>query len=328
MFIAINSLYISLFYNDGGLYYLALFSELNYTIPLLYGPLLWFYTKALTEKDYKISKVELWHFAPFVIFLLILLTPLVSNTTLLESKHLGYPLIKIVLTPFYLVAVLHKLYNYRVELKDQYSYHHKMNHMWLSWIVTGAIILWCIATIGFLYNEFNDVHKTLLYDFYVLSFVGVFLFVLAFVAFNKTDIMSNFEADDIPKIQKQSKEPVDNLEAYENILSQLKSYMEEEEPFLDPLLSINGLAEKTGIPQYKISYTLNNVMKQSFFDFINNYRVKRIKTRLQTGEAEKYSLLAIALDCGFNSKASFNRVFKKLTGTTPTQYLKTITQTD
>ena len=58
----------------------------------------------------------------------------------------------------------------------------------------------------------------------------------------------------------------------------------------------------------------------NFYDFINSYRVKEVQNRLEGGDSEVYSLLAIALESGFNSKSSFNAVFKKHTGMTPSQY--------
>ena len=100
--------------------------------------------------------------------------------------------------------------------------------------------------------------------------------------------------------------------------------MKEEKPYLDPLLSINKLAEVTKMPQYKISKLLNNSLNQNFYDFVNGYRIEEIKSRLAKGEAESYSILGIAMDSGFNSKASFNRVFKKTTGVTPSAYLKSL----
>ncbi|NNF21632.1 MAG: helix-turn-helix transcriptional regulator [Saprospiraceae bacterium] len=332
LFISINSLYISFFYTSEELFYTPLFSEFNYAIPLLYGPLLWFYAKSITNKDYKLRLRQSWHFLPFVVFLFILVLPLWTDYTLLDSKHLGYPLIKLVITPAYLISVLMILRNYRLKLKTLLSYEYRMNHMWLSWVTAGAIILWAIASAGFVYNEMNEVHKTLLYDFYVLSFLGVFLFALAFVAFNKTDIMYNLNFEKLPEdlteenneSDRTSPEEYGNNKQYEAIIVQLNDFIKKEKPYLDPLLSISSLAEKSGIPQYKISVVLNKVLKQRFYDYINSYRVELVKERLKKGDTEKFSILGIALDSGFNSKASFNRVFKKKTGMTPSQYLKSL----
>ena len=82
------------------------------------------------------------------------------------------------------------------------------------------------------------------------------------------------------------------------------------------------LAEKLGMNRGELSEVINVGAEKNFNDFVNHYRVEEVKRKLQQGEGEKYSLLAIALDCGFNSKATFNRVFKKLTGQSPSDYQK------
>ena len=309
-------------------YHVPYFSELNYAIPLLYGPLLWFYTRALTNINFSFKGKDYLHFGPFVIFLLLIISPLFTGVDILISKHVGYPLIKLIITPFYLFSVLLILQNYRQQLKNAYSYTMKINLYWLSWITLGAVILWVIATLGFCFNTFSGSPKTLLYDYYVLSFLGVFLFALAFVAFRRTDIFTQSMEDLSPKkIDFESLEPPKEVKIEEHNpieLERLQKVMMEEKPYLDPLLSINKLAEVAKIPQYKISKMLNNSLNQNFYDFVNGYRIEEIKTRLKNGEAESFSILGIAMDSGFNSKASFNRVFKKMTGETPSTYLKSL----
>ena len=102
--------------------------------------------------------------------------------------------------------------------------------------------------------------------------------------------------------------------------------MEVDNAYLDPMLSISKLAELTEIPQYKITLLLNKELDKSFYEFVNDYRVEKAKQLLASDKAQQYSILGIADESGFNSKASFNRVFKKTTGSTPSQYIKSLTQ--
>lgn len=329
LLITVNSYYIFEFYHSEEFYYRPYFSELNYAIPLLYGTLLWFYTRALTQADYKFTKFDGFHFLPFVGFFFFLISPLIFGIELMESKHIGFPFIKLLITPFYLFATLLLLKKYRTQFKQAYSYELEVNLMWLTWIIAGAIILWVIATSGYIYNSFSETPMTLLFDFYVVGFLAIYLFALTFVAITRTDIFSKSKSNVIPiKIEKL--EPIEQIEeetpaedtSYSRELNDLKNKVEEEKLYLDPLLSINKLSEITKVPQYKISKILNSQLDQSFYDFINGYRIEAVKQQMDNGAAGDLSILGIALDCGFNSKASFNRVFKKREGITPSQYLK------
>ena len=98
--------------------------------------------------------------------------------------------------------------------------------------------------------------------------------------------------------------------------------MEKEKPYLNADLSLPLLATKLQIPPHILSRLINEKFKLNFFDFINSYRVEEVKTKLNSSKFDSLSLLGIALESGFNSKSAFNRVFKKFTGLTPSEYKK------
>ena len=89
LLITVNSIYVFSFHNQEEFYYVKFFSELNYAIPLLYPPLLWLYANAVTNISFKIECRQLLHFAPFLVFFVILISPLLSSYQLLESKCLA-----------------------------------------------------------------------------------------------------------------------------------------------------------------------------------------------------------------------------------------------
>ena len=101
----------------------------------------------------------------------------------------------------------------------------------------------------------------------------------------------------------------------------LMNYVESEKPYLQSRLSIQDLARALGIPSYHLSQVINEHLGQSFYDFINRYRVDEFKRRIGNQQYRQYTLMSIALDCGFNSKSSFNRIFKKIEGCTPSGYV-------
>ncbi len=109
------------------------------------------------------------------------------------------------------------------------------------------------------------------------------------------------------------------LQAYR----ELEKCMVEKKPYLDPKLSLHKLSKIHQISSSRLSQIINSQSKTNFHDFVNHYRVEAVKKQLLTEDLTKYSIIGIAEDCGFNSKASFNRVFKKLAGMTPTQFVST-----
>jgi AraC-like DNA-binding protein len=104
------------------------------------------------------------------------------------------------------------------------------------------------------------------------------------------------------------------------LAQQLKKHMESSKSYLNPELTLSVLAIETDMSSHLLSQVINEQFGLNFFDFINGYRVEECKTRMVDPRFSHLSLLGIALECGFNSKSAFNRIFKKVTGLTPTQY--------
>ena len=99
--------------------------------------------------------------------------------------------------------------------------------------------------------------------------------------------------------------------------------MEENKPFLNPELSLPELAESLEVSRNQLSTVINKIHEKNFYEFVNQYRVNEVK-RLMTDPANKHlKLISLAYDAGFNSKASFNRIFKQMTNMTPSQFFVT-----
>ena len=101
--------------------------------------------------------------------------------------------------------------------------------------------------------------------------------------------------------------------------------METDKPFLNRDLSIHDLSIITGIPRHHITQVLNEVHGKNFFTFINEYRVEEVIARFNDPANNNFTILAIAFDSGFNSKATFNSIFKLQTGMTPSEYREKLT---
>jgi AraC-like DNA-binding protein len=84
------------------------------------------------------------------------------------------------------------------------------------------------------------------------------------------------------------------------------------------------MADDLSISKHRLSQAINSGRKKNFYKFINEFRIEEVKDRLSDSAYAHYSILGIALECGFNSKTSFNRIFKEETGLTPTEFLRTL----
>src|SRR5690554_6403850 len=91
-------------------------------------------------------------------------------------------------------------------------------------------------------------------------------------------------------------------------------------PYLDSDLTLPKLAKDLNVTTHHLSQVINEMHGKNFFNFINKYRVAEVKRKIEDPKYKNYSLLGIAYESGFNSKSAFNRVFKSLTGKTPSQY--------
>ena len=100
--------------------------------------------------------------------------------------------------------------------------------------------------------------------------------------------------------------------------------MENEKPYLDSKLSLKQLAAFLELSTNHTSQIINENLNKNFFDFVNDYRINEVKKCLSDSKFSQYTLLAIAYECGFNSKSSFNSLFKIKTGLTPSEYQKTL----
>ncbi|MFZ2286817.1 MAG: helix-turn-helix transcriptional regulator [Bacteroidales bacterium] len=100
--------------------------------------------------------------------------------------------------------------------------------------------------------------------------------------------------------------------------------MRSSRPYLNPELTLSQLAGELGISSHILSQVMNEKLGINFFDLINDYRVESFKEKIVDPKYVNFSLPGIALECGFNSKSAFNRIFKLKTGLTPSQYKNTL----
>jgi len=176
------------------------------------------------------------------------------------------------------------------------------------------LIVWLIWT---LYTFFDAIEYNLnlppssFYFFYIL--LTILLYGVSFLGFKIDN--SKFSLIGVDKRTELSSEMIELSHEIQNII-------EKEKLYLNPELNLRDLSDLLEVTPNKISNTINITKKESFRDFINQYRVNEFKRRLKKSNLETHTIISIAYDSGFNSKSSFQRIFKKNEGMTATEYIK------
>lgn len=111
---------------------------------------------------------------------------------------------------------------------------------------------------------------------------------------------------------------------YQNIAEKIQAVMAQQSLFKSQELTLASLSEAIETKPYLVTKTLTTVLKTKFSDYVNELRFEELQKLLLDPKNEKYTLLSLAFEAGFNSKASFNRTVKKITGKSP-KHLKSIT---
>jgi len=108
----------------------------------------------------------------------------------------------------------------------------------------------------------------------------------------------------------------------ERIIASLETYMDEERPWLQGELSIAEVADSIGVTRHHLTQAVNEHLGMNFNSYINGYRIRYVVDEMKKscGSEEKRTCLELAMNAGFNSKATFNRVFREVTGMTPSQF--------
>ncbi|BFN37336.1 helix-turn-helix domain-containing protein [Fidelibacter multiformis] len=156
------------------------------------------------------------------------------------------------------------------------------------------------------------------------SFASLYVLVLGFFGLRQGHVFFTLPETEThtisPKIKnKPNKIPIPGDKAF---LNRLIQFMEDEKPYLDSELTLKKLSKMLKVKQELLSNTINTQLNQNFFDFINKYRIEAFKIQSLMESNKHLSILGLAFQCGFNSKASFYRAFKKFEGMSPGEYFQ------
>lgn len=327
------------------------FIALGFSLPLVQGPFLYLYTRQQTS-SLPFKAKELLHFLPlllsYLLFLGFFLMPLEQKIEVFRQKGQGYEtqarinIFAIYISGIvYIVLSLDRLLKYRKNIVHQFSNTDKINFNWLLYLIIWIVVIW--ITIIFVQEDkwiFGAAALFVIWlGYFGIKQVRVFsqnipLLQVEIPSTVKENIEENSPAgsemhrepeesasEEDPESFKYQKSTLSEQDASQ-IHERLERLMVEQKPFKNPDLTLNELARSLDVHPNHLSQVINSRIKKNFYELINDRRVEEFIHLTSQPESQQFTLLSLAHDCGFNSKASFNRNFKKYTGLSPREYLK------
>ena len=156
-----------------------------------------------------------------------------------------------------------------------------------------------------------------IYFYYPIEIILVlFIYWIGFASFHRTKIIYTTPQKTIPTVLENTSQT-----EIENCIHSLKNAMESEKLFLDTELNVSKLAKHLQVSQKMLSAVLNQHLGKGFNEFVNEYRVAEVKKKLLSKENHHLTISGLAFESGFNSQATFQRVFKELTNLTPKEFV-------
>lgn len=308
-------------------FYFPHLSRIHHPVVFLAGPLLFLYIEMLTSEKTRLNKKDLLHFLPFL-FCLIYLLPYylqsrAAKIQVLSAEYLNesfgawyYIRSAVFMTQFlvYLVLIVLTIVKYSRRIREHNLASDRAVLFEIRFFVVASTLLWLGAIVRYAFDSSGSTNLL------VPLGASVMVYVMGYLKMRRPATDSReVEAEDEVATKKYEKSQL-TPERSERYLNKLRYCMETERPYTDGDLTIQKLAEKLSIPAPHLSQTINELLGKSFPDFINSYRVEEAKKKLVDPALKHLSVLGIAEEVGFNSKSSFNAVFKKHTDMTPSEF--------
>jgi AraC-like DNA-binding protein len=312
-------------------------------IAFTYGPILFLYVHFMIHPGRKFNYLNLLHFIPFLVFFVVSVVFRQEDVfTNLEdffvqdkifSLRIIYGLCFFLSMSVYSIIVFIMISRHQNNLKNLLSYSSGM--LTLNWLKILSISFYVSYVILFILGGLNIIVRFLPFDPYytIFVFIALFSFIYGFYVVKQPGMLDEFieeKANEAGSRVKTANNRVGYIKSglkkaeAEKLLKKLLDFTEREKPFLDRDLNIHTLSELTSIPKHHITEVLNEYYGKNFFTFINEFRVKEVISRMKDPANKNFTILAIAYDSGFNSKSTFNTIFKSITGLTPSQYINTL----
>lgn len=311
-------------------------TKINYylwPIGLALGPLIYLYVRTTIRTPFRLTKKDLWHFAPVLTYFTYKMV-LILHDMQQDDWNQGYAVgwkaafddtyvnaIQVFLTYssqlLYGAFTVQLFVTYRKRVVSYFSNTYKVELNWIKVFLGVYVILFVYGTIADLIDV-NVMDLDYIHYWWVNLANALAIVFLGFMAY-RVDLARLHELTwDVTPAQEEIHPK--QMAQYEKGLAKIEACIRSNEAHLNPDMNLKDLAHMTGYTTHEISEHINQGLGINFNEYINQYRVDAVKMALKDPEKSHLSLVAIAMDSGFNSKATFNRVFKKITGQSPSQY--------
>ncbi len=339
LFLLLLVLYISPFmFGYAGWYAYDGYREVLFYLPLqqiLYiGPIFLFYLKSQLYPKNKINKAEWLHFVPGSLYLVYSLIVFIGDYIVFEEVtfyadgqdkdfDLWYQIVGFISMFMYFAIGLRLYQHYRKEIFNNLSYAEEITYNWVRIFLIIFVALLLLRGLFFAFNpEWGEFGRKFWYYFSV----SIVMYYLAIKGYQQSILTNRLTLHGLsPDHEMQAEETKVRKEpsqSYETTLTNaIIEGMQTKNWYKNPLLTLTDIANELNTTSKSISQAINRGTGLNFNDFCNRYRVESVIAEFNRNKHEHQTLLGIALSCGFNSKSTFNRAFKKHTGVTPKSFL-------
>ncbi len=298
------------------------------------GPLVYLYARGIAFGNQQPGRSVFIHFVPTILYMKhqiiyllyisgILSISFISDLYVLPfTQRILFGFNGLALIPAFLSLVIYSFVTYKMVLghihDKELSAYRKADLKWVKMlvqIVSVLILVWFVSILAGFIFPIPDMEPWFHYCLYIPAIV--FVYWLGMMVYKRQRIMNKDEMLDYIKQPVKAHFKEEEASGY---YDQLKELMVADSLYMNPVLKVDMLAARLSIPEKGLSNLLNQYAGKNFNDFVNEFRVEEAKKKLVDPRYGNFTIAAIALECGFNSLATFQRVFKQITGITPSQY--------
>lgn len=291
------------------------------TVVFLFPALHILYAVFLLDPIQKFTTISLLHFIPFILINIICIPIYLKNETAISLfDYIRNFNINNLVSSIYSIAimffVLKLLKEHTKKIKMSFSSIEKINLNWLK-IITSVIIVFDILFILLLYLptllNFNPTIPNII----LIVLMVLLIFITAIFGFRQPEIFQVLPSQS--RSVKYKTSGLSEKKALE-IEQTLVDFLKSKKPYLNENLNIDELSDNLNVTPAYLSQVLNERLGVNFYTLINTYRIEEAKKLITSSEYSHFKLEAISYEVGFKSKSTFNAAFKKITGTTPSQF--------